>query len=487
MKIIKNLLLVTLILTFAHGDATPEETMKTLELSLSECLDIGIGANIDIKIARLEAMIAKQDILLSEAIFDTILSGRTTYANDERATPSPVFGSKSIAAEYGIGVDKTFPTGTELSLDWSDIRSWSDSTFVNINPYHTAEISLSIEQPILKNFFGYIDRAAVKIAKVNFEIADIRSLDKIETAVADIEKAYWWLVLTYENLALRESLLNEAEKLYEIFERHVKTGAAESTEFYETEANMHIRKTELMIAQNRVKTASNQLSLLLNEDESLLIAPRDRLVIFGDKADLAESLNTALIANREYRIKKKSLEEKEIQLKMKENSLWPEIDLVGTLALNGVDGKFEKAEKRLSTDKFPYYYGGIKASFPLENSAARAEYKKASLDKEKVVQELIYVEKKIITDVDDKVRGVNLNLVTANHWITIRDIQKVKFDEESKKLKYGRSSSKTIVDYQNDLLSASLNEYAAVLNYYYSLIDLENAKDTLLERVGVTK
>ena len=57
--------------------------------------------------------------------------------------------------------------------------------------------------------------------------------------------------------------------------------------------------------------------------------------------------------------------------------------------------------------------------------------------------------------------------------------------EEEKKLKYGRSNSKTLIDYQNDFFLAAINEYKAILEYYRALIDLENVKDTLLAKVGV--
>ena len=34
---------------------------------------------------------------------------------------------------------------------------------------------------------------------------------------------------------------------------------------------------------------------------------------------------------------------------------------------------------------------------------------------------------------------------------------------------------------------AAIRNYLTILDYYYALIDLENAKDKLLARVGVTK
>ena len=172
---------------------------------------------------------------------------------------------------------------------------------------------------------------------------------------------------------------------------------------------------------------------------------------------------------------------------MKENSLWPEVDLVGTFALNGVDKKFGRANARITTDKSPMYYGGIEFKWPLENNYARGELNQATLQKEMAIVEIMKTEKDIITKVDNSVLNVNLNLENAKRWTRITEIQSAKFTEEKKKLKYGRSTSKIVIDYQNDLTLAAISQYYTILRYYWALIDLENAKDTLLGKIGVVQ
>ncbi|UCD55436.1 MAG: TolC family protein [Candidatus Omnitrophota bacterium] len=473
---------ILLIAIFYNTALFGEEEMR---LSLSDCLDIGLANNLDIKIAKIESKIKKFDIPIAISVFDTILEGEISYTDDERAASSTFAGTENLTANYEISATKKMPTGTELTVDYSNTRNWTDSIYVTDNPLHTAELSLTLEQPVLKNIFGYIDRGDVKLSKIEAEQAGLKALSRIEDSVADIEKSYWNLVFTYQNVALRERLLKQARRLYGIFKEHLKTGFVEINELYETEANVRIRKTELAIAENNLKDASNRLKLLLNIEGAALILPKNKLAHLEKKADFGQSLNDAFIANRDYRVEKKALASKKIKLKMKRNSLWPEVDLVGTFALNGIDRKFEKAQRRLTTDKHTYYYAGVEFSIPFENREARGEYNKAKLEKEKAILKLLQVEKNVINDIDEKVRKVNLNLENAKRWAKIREIQALKFEEEEKKLKYGRSNSKTLIDYQNDLTLATINEYDALLQYYSSLIDLENAKDMLLEKAGV--
>jgi len=481
---VKVLIIISLLLCLAETRAFAG---GTVELSLSDCVDIGLANNLDIKIAKIESMIAGQGVMLAESVFDTLLAGSASYADNQLARANTFTGTKSLQSEYVAGLTKTLPTGTELSIDYSDVRDWSDSVFSVNNPTHTAELSFSGRQPILKNFFGLIDRSKVKIAQIDFEIADIKALDRIENSIADIEKGYWNLVHDYQDVALRKRLLEEATELYKTYEDHLKSGIVEETDLYESEANMRTREAQLEIAENSLITASNHLRFLLNEDGNFLIKPKEKLEIFGGRANLVESLNQAFAANRNYRMKKKELVARKVKVKMERNSLWPEVDLVGTLAVNGVDRKHGHANALLSTNKFSEYYGGIEVSYPLENRAARSKFNTASLEKEKIIVELLKMEKTIFTRIDEAVRDVNIRLETAKQWANITEIQYKKLKEEEKKLRYGRSTTKIVVDYQRDYMLAAIRNYLTILEYYHSLIDLENAKDKLLERVGVTK
>lgn len=461
---------------------------EKIALSLSACLDIGLANNLDIKIAKLGPLIENEGVRSAKSIYDTIIESSVSYEDDRRARVSTIAGSKSLENNYKLGASTKMPiSGTELDLDYSDKREWTDSVYAVNNPLHTSELSLTVTQPVLKNFFGFVDRADVRLSKIDAELAGIESLDKIEDVVADIEKAYWRLVFAEENIDLRKRLFEQSNELYKIFEEHLKTGLAETTELYEIEANMRIRKAELMVAENDLITASNNLKLFLNEGGDFLIAPGSALIIFGEKIGRAASLKNAFDINRDYSYKKKELTSKKIKVKMKKNSLWPEVDLVGTFAINGVDRKLQKATGKLTTDKHSMFYGGIEVTVPLENREAQSAYNKADLEKEKAILELLQTEKEILTDIDEKVRKANLSLENAKRWTKIKQIEERKFKDEEKKMKYGRSNSKTIIDYQNDLTRANLSEYTAILDYYLALIDLENAKDTLLAKVGVLK
>ena len=57
-----------------------------------------------------------------------------------------------------------------------------------------------------------------------------------------------------------------------------------------------------------------------------------------------------------------------------------------------------------------------------------------------------------------------------------------KLSEEEQRFKSGRSNSKTVIDYQNDLLLSQLNAAKALTVYRKSLIDLQVAQGVFLRR-----
>jgi outer membrane protein len=457
-------------------------------LSLSDVLKIAILNNLDIKLAELDNKIGSADFMYSKAIFDTTITGEVTYEDDSSDSASSFAGTRSRTNLYKVGLEKKLPTGATFETAWSNTRSWTDSAFVTTNPYHTAEWSLSITQPVLRNFMGMQDWADIMIAQIDVKNSDIDTKDRIEEALSNTEKHYWQVVYAYKNLEVEIHMLDKANELLEVSKRNLKTGLIEKGDLLGSEANVRIRENSAMLAHNNLQTAINNLKLLLNErDDTVTIEPLDQLVLEDKDVSLPECLRCAFKTRRDYEIKKNELKSKKITLQMKRNNLWPEVDLIASLALNGVDRKPYKAAGRTTIGKNPNYYGGIKVSMSLENNEARAEHEKAKNDKIKSITELQKLEREIITDVDEKVRNVLTQSARAERAVSIRKIQSLKLQEEEKRYKYGRSSSKTLIDYQNDLLAAELEEARAILDFKVSVVDLERAQNKILYKVGLEK
>ena len=131
------------------------------------------------------------------------------------------------------------------------------------------------------------------------------------------------------------------------------------------------------------------------------------------------------------------------------------------------------------------YYAGVVFSYPLERREADSAYEKAEKEKAKALVELKKIEKTIIADVDSKVKKLNAYRERAREYIDIAELQRYKLEEENKKYRYGRSSSDTIIRFQEDYLNAELQRFSASLDYMEALIDLYLCQDVYLQKRGL--
>jgi len=284
-----------------------------------------------------------------------------------------------------------------------------------------------------------------------------------------------------------EEMLKRAREFYEINRKKAEIGTAEATDLIASEANRELRKTELEVEIDKFETAVNKLRLVINyPDDRKDILPLETIDILQSRPSLIPALKHAFENRRDYERAKKEIKAKKINLSMKDNARWPQLDLEASLILNGVKRKLAKSAGNSFTNKNPEYYAKLTFSHPLENRSAKSDYIKAKNEKAKALVSLKKVEKTIVTEIDNNVRNVNLNRDKAARRLKIEDLQKTKLEEEKKQFGYGRSDSDRIIRFQEDLLQAKITALKALRDYKHSVVDLYLTKDTFLKERGLT-
>ncbi|MEA3489293.1 MAG: TolC family protein [Candidatus Omnitrophota bacterium] len=455
-------------------------------LSLDECVRYSIYNSFEVKLARLDLLIAETDKMYAESVFDAFLFGSATYAEDKRQ-PISIFGGDDKQENfYSAGITKELLTGTELTAEWSDTRDWVNTPFVTRNPSHSAELTLEARQPVGKNFFGYIDRTNLSVTKLAIKNADLEMKDRIEDYIAKTEKAYWKLVFVKRTVDLRKNIADQARKLCETNKKNYNIGLIEKGPYYAAEANVIIRETDLGIAENNFRRAEENLKLIMNMPDPYRILPTDSFHREDIEYNLVECLNEAFEKRRDYKIRKRDVKIKNLTLKMRDNAKWPEIDLVATMAMNGVEGTFKKAFGKTTVADNTYYYAGVEVTIPVENREARSEYKKAAYEKEKAILAMKETERTIITEVGNSFRDLmTYNTSVSNMSEAVR-LQSEKLEEEVKRFKYGRSWTKVLIDYQQDLLNAEMKEAIEFLARENACVELEKDMNVLFDKYEET-
>ncbi len=472
------------------GDVAPREEIVRLnaedapvyEVGLEDCVRHAVLNSFEAKLAKLDLLVAETRKTYAEAVFDTILFGSAGYIEDKRKTAS-FFGGEDIQTNiYMGGVRKRVPSGTELTVSWRDQRDRTDSPLVSPNPSHTAQLTFEAVQPVLRNTFGFIDRSTITLASLAVMNADLETRERIEQLIADVEKAYWAVVYRKKALDINADMLNRAEELYGAVKRNFDLGLAERPDVLATQANVLIRKKDVILAKDKYRRSREDLKFLMNVPADAKLSPRETFSREVEEPSLEKSIRTAFRNSRVYRKLKGEVEIRDVTLKMESNRLWPELDLEGTFAMNGLDSDFAKAAGSTVVMDNTYCYAGVRFSFPLENSMARAERDRALHEKEKALLALKREERSIITRTGNALGSlVSFNRAVSKVGKAV-GLQEEKLREEEKRFASGRSSTKNLIDYQEDLLRAEMQEAAEFFARETARVDLEKEMNVLLEK-----
>ena len=483
----KEIILFTIFLffipcVFGQGDENDGDP-RIKEFSIDEVSELALTNSLDIQMVKFDVYIKRHDLDIATSLFDTFFSIYGNYTKDTLDVPSTVLGTRNITQGYGANISKRLPTGTEIGLDVFQQRNNTNSAFSTLNPHHEANAKISLKQPIGRNFFGLKDRSDIKITKIDIENFEFTSLDDIEDQLAAIQKAYWRLVIAQYVFDIRKDMLDQAKRLNAVYERNFDIGLVEEPDLLATQANVETRQSELLINEINLVKAKNDLLLLLGEEDfNVTIVPKDKIETALTWKDLNEALAEAVDKRRDYKRAKKLIDKNRIEIVVKKNALWPQIDLEASFTRNGIQTGYNDAWREVYDDNQHEFYAGITISTSLERGAEKAELAQKKLEKQKYLLLLKKIEQTIFRQINTRVTEVNMLANEVNTAKKVVLLQEQKLLAEEKRLKYGRSSTDLVIRYQQDVLDARLKLARSLFDYRTSLIDLDLAKNSLLDR-----
>ncbi len=479
-KILSLLLMLILIaqpcLTYAKD--------KEYQLSLKEVTDLALQNNFSIQMAKYDALISRTDKLGAQSIYDSVLKADANYKENKKVRTSTAVSDHTIENNYNLELSKKIPTGTTVTVDMDNARSWGRTSSLKLNPMHQSTLGVTLKQELGKNFLGIEDRGDVKITLFDISNTEYTSLDTIETEVAAVQKAYWNLALAYELKNIQESVVEQAKRLYNSHQEKLKDGLSELPDVIASEANYLERINQLLLDENNIAAKENVLKLQLNiAEDTAKILPKEKIEIAPYKSSLQGSLKEAFNNRRDYKRYSNEISSKNIKVSVKKSNLWPEINLTASLAQNGIGDHFSQSAKNLDSDDNQEIFAGVSISFALENKEARSQLSAAKLEQAKALVQMKLIERQIILGIHDQVRECNILKTSAQNKQKIADLQQKKLEEEEKRFNQGRSNIDTIIRYQDDLLRSRVTSALANYAYLASLIDLRQKEGVLLNQL----
>ena len=454
-----------------------------IEISLNDVSRLAIENSLDIQIAQYDAYISRTSLDDALSIFDTIFTAEAAYSRDKKAQASSLAVSDTKKHSFSLGLEKKLFTGTTLSLDATATKTRANSIYNSSNPYNEALVGLTIKQELGKNFFGLADRADIKLTKLDIENFEFTSLDDIEEILYKAQKVYWNLVLKDEEVVIRENIFEFAKRLHEIYKNKYSIGLVEESELLAMEALVYTRESDLTVARLNQETVKNDLLFLLNRgDFKDKIKPKDQLSSEPVIVNLYQALEEAINSRRDYKRIKNELKKSEIDLVVKKNALWPQIDLEATFARNNINSQRSSTWEGIPNNSNDQIALTLTIEVSLENREAKSELEKTRLEDAQLLIRLKRVERLILQEINDKVNQINSSDNQIKLYQSIIKLHQRKLDSQIKRIGYGRSNADTLIQYEDDLLKARLALATNFYVYRISLIELDVVENVLLDK-----
>ena len=497
------------------GGVEGKGPQESLVFSLDDCIGMALQNNLDIAVEGYNPRIAEENITREKAVFDPFFHTTASYWDYRVPTNNAAFIGTGKTTPTGTPIVEEFPvpdkhqswdvnfgwrqnlvTGTSYEVSFNNDRwkSLLDRILVEdiylTNPSYTSALSLNLSQALLRNFGVDVNKTRIYIAQNNTNISLQQFRSQVFGVLWEVQTSYWDLAAAIEYLEVNRRSLKLAQDLLAINKAKVKAGTLAPLDIVSAEAEVALRVTGVITAENLIKNVEDRLRRAMNlpGDAQMWqkpIRPADRPTFEAQPLSVEESMARALGLRPDYTQAKLDLQNKDVSKRYAKNQLLPSLSLQGGAGLNSIGDSYHENFHSLRTGDWYNYGVGLVLEVPVGNRSARAQYTQASLDQEKSKTSLVNLEQKILIEIRTIIRNVETNLKKIDSTRQARILQQKTLEVEQKKLSVGMSTNFEVLRVQRDLISAETDELQALLDYKRSLIDLERAEGSIMEKHSV--
>ncbi len=494
MKALKSALFCLLILGI-HAGLSAQTERK--ELSLQDAVVTALDNNLDLKIEIQNRDYFWESLRSSRAIFTPNLNFEYQRRETNRPSSGILSGAdveKQGSDTFNVGLSQQIALGGTLNVSLQNSRSTSNSAFTTINPALYSTLTLSISQPLLKNFGTLATKKDIYIATNEYRKNDLGLKQALINLVYQVEEAYWNLVYAHQNLDAKKKSLLRARDLLSQNEKKVRVGAAARIDILEAKAEVASYESQLLEAEKNILNAEEQLKKILNISQSAeILVPTDSPQVRTMSLDFNAFLQQALENRPDILQARIELESHDIRVKYARNQTLPDLQLTASYYTTGrggdqfifapdsspfdlnrpVIGVISKdvmdALEEVVSNLYRNYSIGLTLSIPLGLSGEKARLAQARIDLRRALLNLQNVENTIFSELKLALKEMEANrkLVESNQIAL--ELQEQKLKAEEKKLSVGMSTNYQVLNYQRDYANAQAQALQSIINYNLTL------------------
>jgi outer membrane protein TolC len=396
--------------------------------------------------------------LLSEGpsvlIYPYAFGNYTNYKNKEEM-PNPAFqGDLTEGHMYTAGLAWNSPFGLngKYSYNVSETKI-SNAAAIPIPNYFTSYNKFEFTLSLLKNGFGSETRAQIRALTNNHLAQSYVQQYLSHTKLYQAEATYWRLAYAKRAVEIQKDALSRASKLLSWAKRRVSLQLGDKSDLLQSEANVELRKLELLSAEEEEKSASIAFNTLRNKSDTKVveqlktptideIAKMEMAVRSGVRLDVKSAQAQAVAT--------------EASLQLDKEKLMPSLDLFANYALNGRDAKREEATKEAASSKRSNSAIGVNVSIPLNVPSLVSALRGSAQAKE--AAQLNFEQKQLEenSDWEELEKRIQDSKAKLALMKTIEKVQKEKYENENQRLLRGRTTTYQALIFEQDYANTQL-------------------------------
>ncbi|MBE3071027.1 MAG: TolC family protein [Planctomycetes bacterium] len=424
-----------------------------------------------------------------QAVFDPDLTFDLTRQRSR--TLQPGLGGGFISAmsqteEARLGVSQFFPTGTTAALDAG--TAVTHGSFAG-DDFFASRVGLSVTQALLRGFGTDVNLASLRQARLDTLSSEYELRGFAEALVAQVEEAYWDYALAERQMEIFTQSLGLAEQQLRETNERIRVGKLAPTERAAAEAEVALRRQDLIAAHTTLKKTQLLLLRLLNpmvagywaRDVTILTPPTETDATLDD---VEQHVRVALRMRPDINQARLQVARGDLEIVKTKNGLLPRLDLFATLGKTGYAETFGRSAERLDGPGYDLLVG-VSAEYPPANRDARARHQRATLTRDQAAEAVRNMAQLVQADVRGAYVDVVQNKAQVAASAVTRRLQEEKLRAEAAKFRVGKSTSILVAQAQRDLLAARIAEVQALVAHLESLVEFYRLEGSLLERRGI--
>ncbi len=467
---------------------------KIINLSLDQAVMRALVNNLDIRVVSFDSAISRQQIIEAAAEFDYTVFGAANYTKEDVRPASTFAPGQSKTYAFEAGVKQKFITGSEWALTWAMVRAQDDTPNIGgvistLQPRYEPTLIFQITQPLLRDAWTKVNLADVRIARLNQEFAMAQFRQKVEEVATDVVSTYWLLVQARREVVIAESLLDLTQKtLTRVLGR--KEFDATRVQVKQAEQKVEARKAILIQTRKVVKDVQDELARLLADAQINVLGEYEIVPADVPASDLVEidtdqRLETALNHNPILDQARLAIEIADINVDVTKHQQLPQLNVVASAAVQGLDDSSGNAYDRLFTGNYFGWSAGLVLEYPLGNRQRQAQLLRSKYERLKAITILQNFSDQVAVLVNERIRQADS---TYQQWqvqqvAALAAAAQLKALEDTEEIRGKLTPEFLLVKLQaqEDLARSEQAEQRAIVDYNIALVELAQACGTVLE------